>query len=66
MRRNFGEKVILSSMLILVTNTYDGNEMIDSNKFSAITYEQMHHAYRRGGDVVGYVFGDRRQLKNEL
>lgn len=36
---------------------------IDLNKFSPITYDPVHHTYRKIGDVVGKAFSDGKELK---
>ena len=41
----------------------DENGKIDLNKFSPITYDPMHHTYRRIGDVVGKAFSDGGKVK---
>lgn len=41
----------------------DENGKIDLNKFSPITYDPVHHTYRKIGDVVGQAFSDGLQLK---
>lgn len=41
----------------------DENSKIDLNKFSPITYDPVHHAYRKIGDVVGKAFSDGIRLK---
>jgi len=42
----------------------DENEKIDLNKFSPITYDPVHHTYRKLGEVVGKAFSDGAKLKN--
>ena len=39
------------------------NGKIDLNKFSPITYDPVHHTYRKIGDVVGKAFSDGMKLK---
>ena len=39
------------------------NNKIDLNKFSPITYDPVHHTYRKIGDVVGKAFSDGIKLK---
>ena len=41
----------------------DENGKIDLNKFSPITYDPVHHTYRRIGDVVGKAFVDGMKIK---
>ena len=41
----------------------DENGKIDLNKFSPITYDPVHHKYRKIGDVVGKAFDDGMKLK---
>ena len=41
----------------------DENGKIDLNKFSPITYDPVHHTYRKIGDVVGKAFSDGVKLK---
>ena len=41
----------------------DDNGKIDLNKFSPITYDPVHHTYRKIGDVVGKAFSDGLTLK---
>ena len=41
----------------------DENGKIDLNKFSPITYDPVHHTYRKLGDVVGQAFSDGRRIK---
>jgi flavin reductase (DIM6/NTAB) family NADH-FMN oxidoreductase RutF len=41
----------------------DENGKIDLNKFSPITYDPVHHTYRKLGDVVGKAFSDGNKLK---
>ena len=41
----------------------DENDKIDLNKFSPITYDPVHHIYRKIGDVVGKAFSDGMKLK---
>ena len=41
----------------------DDNGKIDLNKFSPITYDPVHHTYRKVGDVVGKAFSDGVILK---
>ena len=41
----------------------DKNGKIDLNKFSPITYDPVHHTYRKLGDVVGKAFCDGMKLK---
>ena len=41
------------------------NGKIDLNKFSPITYDPVHHTYRKIGDVVGKAFSDGLQLRQE-
>ncbi len=36
---------------------------IDLNKFSPITYDPVHHTYRKLGEVVGQAFSDGKKLK---
>ena len=43
----------------------DENGKIDLNKFSPITYDPVHHTYRKIGDVVGKAFSDGLKLKEE-
>ena len=43
----------------------DDNGKIDLNKFSPITYDPVHHVYRKIGDVVGKAFSDGLKLKEE-
>ena len=38
----------------------DENGKIDLNKFSPITYDPVHHTYRKLGEVVGKAFSDGR------
>ena len=40
----------------------DENGKIDLNKFSPITYDPVHHTYRKIGDVVGKAFNDGMKL----
>ena len=40
----------------------DENGKIDLTKFSPITYDPVHHTYRKLGDVVGHAFSDGKQL----
>ena len=63
MRKNFGAKAILYPMPVLIIGTYDENGKIDLNKFSPITYDPVHHTYRRIGDVVGKAFSDGNRLR---
>ena len=41
----------------------DENGKIDLNKFSPITYDPVHHTYRKIGDVVGKAFSDGLDLR---
>ena len=41
----------------------DENGRIDLNKFSPITYDPVHHTYRKIGGVVGKAFSDGKKLK---
>ena len=41
----------------------DANGKIDSTKFSPITYDPVHHTYRKLGDAVGKAFSDGLKLK---
>ena len=41
----------------------DDNGKIDLNKFNPITYDPVHHTYRKIGDVVGKAFSDGNKLK---
>ena len=41
----------------------DENGKIDLNKFNPITYDPVHHTYRKIGDVVGMAFSDGMKLK---
>ena len=41
----------------------DDNGKIDLTKFSPITYDPVHHTYRKLGDVVGKAFSDGLKLK---
>jgi len=41
----------------------DENGKIDLNKFSPITYDPVHHTYRKLGEVVGQAFSDGKKLK---
>jgi len=41
----------------------DDNGIIALNKFSPITYDPVHHTYRKIGDVVGKAFSDGMKLK---
>ena len=41
----------------------DDNGKIDLEKFSPITYDPVHHTYRKLGDVVGKAFSDGLKLK---
>jgi hypothetical protein len=41
----------------------DENGKIDLNKFSPITYDPVHHTYRKLGDVVGKAFSDGVKFK---
>ena len=41
----------------------DDNSKIDLEKFSPITYDPVHHTYRKLGDVVGKAFSDGLKLK---
>lgn len=41
----------------------DENGKIDLHKFSPITYDPVHHTYRKIGDVVGKAFSDGLKLK---
>lgn len=41
----------------------DEQGRIDLEKFSPITYDCVHHTYRRIGEVVGKAFGDGMRLK---
>ena len=43
--------------------TLDENGKIDLNKFSPITYDPVHHTYRKLGDVVGKAFSDGNKVK---
>ena len=40
----------------------DENGKIDLNKFSPITYDPVHHVYRKLGDVVGKAFSDGKSI----
>ena len=40
----------------------DDNGKIDLNKFSPITYDPVHHTYRKIGEVVGKAFSDGMKL----
>ena len=40
----------------------DENGKIDLNKFSPITYDPVHHTYRKLGEVVGKAFSDGKKL----
>ncbi len=44
-------------------NILDDNGKIDLTKFSPITYDPVHHTYRKLGDVVGKAFSDGAKLK---
>lgn len=63
MRKNFGAKAILYPMPVLIIGTYDENGKIDLNKFSPITYDPVHHTYRKIGDIIGKAFNDGAKLK---
>lgn len=39
------------------------NGIIDLTKFEPITYDPVHHTYRKLGDVVGKAFSDGKKLK---
>lgn len=39
------------------------NGVIDLTKFEPITYDPVHHTYRKLGDVVGKAFSDGKKLK---
>lgn len=39
------------------------NGIIDLTKFEPITYDPIHHTYRKLGDVVGKAFSDGKKLK---
>ncbi|MBR6647519.1 MAG: flavin reductase family protein [Clostridia bacterium] len=41
----------------------DDNGKIDLTKFSPITYDPVHHTYRKLGEVVGKAFSDGTKLK---
>ena len=41
----------------------DDNGKIDLSKFSPITYDPVHHTYRKLGEVVGQAFSDGKKLK---
>ena len=41
----------------------DDKGKIDLTKFSPITYDPVHHTYRKLGDVVGKAFSDGVKLK---
>jgi hypothetical protein len=41
----------------------DEKDKIDLNKFSPITYDPVHHTYRKIGDVVGKAFSDGNKVK---
>lgn len=41
----------------------DENGKIDLNKFIPITFDPVHHTYRKIGDVVGQAFSDGMKLK---
>ena len=41
----------------------DEDGKIDLNKFNPITYDPVHHTYRKIGDVVGKAFSDGLKLK---
>lgn len=41
----------------------DDNGKIDLTKFSPITYDPVHHTYRKLGEVVGKAFSDGAKLK---
>ena len=41
----------------------DENGKINLNKFNPITYDPVHHTYRKIGDVVGKAFSDGMKLK---
>ena len=41
----------------------DCNGKIDLTKFSPITYDPVHHTYRKLGDIVGKAFSDGAKLK---
>jgi len=41
------------------------NGKIDLNKFSPITYDPVHHTYRKIGDVVGKAFSDGNKIKKQ-
>lgn len=41
----------------------DKDGKIDFNKFSPITYDPVHHTYRKIGDVVGKAFSDGKKIK---
>ena len=41
----------------------DDNGKIDLTKFSPITYDPVHHTYRKLGDIVGKAFSDGTKLK---
>ena len=41
----------------------NSNGKIDLNKFSPITYDTVHHTYRKLGDVVGKAFSDELKFK---
>lgn len=41
----------------------DENGKVDLSKFSPITYDPIHHTYRKIGDVVGKAFSDGKKIK---
>ena len=41
----------------------DDNGKIDLTKFSPLTYDPVHHTYRKLGEVVGQAFSDGKKLK---
>ena len=45
------------------TGILDENGKIDLNKFSPITYDPVHHVYRKIGAEVGKAFCDGKKLK---
>ena len=42
----------------------DENGKVDLNKFSPITYDPVHHTYRKLGDVAGKAFSDGLRLNS--
>ena len=41
----------------------DGNGLIDVDKLAPITYDPVHHTYRKIGEIVGHAFSDGKALK---